>query len=181
MEKSGTPIGSYAPDFELPGIDEQVHHLSRYLDKYRAVAVVFMCNECSHVALYIDRLKQIQAKFENQDFTLIGINASDADQYPEESFENMKAFAQDHQLNFPYLRDTTQDVALSFGAQKTPEVFLLDKTGILRYSGEIDDNAQEPDLVQTRYLWDATQALLTGETRTIASTEAVGDAIKWRR
>ena len=82
LEKNGTPIGSYAPDFELRGIDDQVYHLARYLEKFRAVGVVFMCNHCPDVWLYLDRLKKLQASFHHQGFTLMGINANDATQYP---------------------------------------------------------------------------------------------------
>ena len=111
MEKIGTPIGSYAPDFELPGIDGQVHHLSSYLRKWRGIAVIFMSNECPYVSSYLYRLKQIQSRFESQGVTLVGINANDLYQYPKDSFEKMKKFARVNQLNFPYLWDPTQDVA----------------------------------------------------------------------
>lgn len=179
MEKTGTPIGSYAPDFELPGIDDKVHHLSRYLERYRAIGVVFMCNHCPYVQLYLDRLIEIQAEFQERGFTLIGINANDAFQYPEDSFENMKILAA-HRLNFPYLRDTTQDVARCFGATKTPEVYLIDNAGIVRYSGGIDDNPQEPEAVRVHYLRDAIACLLQGNTITPESTDAVGCSVKWR-
>ena len=82
MEKMSTVIGSYAPDFEIPGIDGSVHHLARYLDQFRAVGVVFMCNHCPYVKLYLDRLKQIQTEFQSQGVTLVGINSNDADRYP---------------------------------------------------------------------------------------------------
>lgn len=181
MEKTGTPIGSYAPDFELPGTDNQVHHLARYLEKYRAVGVVFMCNHCPYVQSYLGRLTQIQSEFQSQGFTLIGINANDAVQSPEDSFENMQTLAATHGLNFPYLRDTTQDVARCFGGQTTPEVFLLDNAGILRYSGGIDDNSQDPAAEKVDYLRDAIASLLQGKTAiTTASTKAVGSPVKWR-
>jgi peroxiredoxin len=93
MEKTGTTIGSYAPDFELPGTDGAVHHLARYLEKFRAVGVVFMCNHCPYVRLYLDRLKQLQVEFQAQGFTLIGINPNDAEQYPEDSFESICAMS----------------------------------------------------------------------------------------
>ena len=51
LETIDTPIGSYAPDFELPGIDNQVHHLSRYLEKFRSVCVISMCNHCPYVEI----------------------------------------------------------------------------------------------------------------------------------
>lgn len=176
----GTSIGNYAPDFELPGVDGTVHHLAQYQEKYRAIGVIFMCNHCPYVGLYLERLKQIQADFQNKGFTLIGINANDAAQYPEDSFENMKAFANTHELNFPYLRDPTQDVARSFGASTTPEAFLLDRQAVLCYGGSIDDNAQASALVQVSYLRNAIAQLLTGEEVTQSYTQPVGCSLKWR-
>lgn len=180
IEMTATLTGSYAPDFELPGIDEKVHHLARYLENFQAVGVVFMCNHCPYVGLYLDRLKKIQADFEERGGTLIGINANDAELYPSDSFENMKTFAAKNQLNFPYIRDVTQDVAHCFGAQRTPEAFLLDKNGVVRYQGQIDDSANDPEAVRVPYLRNAIEQLLSGEPVTQASTEAIGCSVKWR-
>ncbi len=180
MEKTGTPVGRYAPDFELLGVDERVHHLSRYLEQWKGVAVVFLCNRCPHVLFYLDRLKQIQAQFENKGFTLVGMNANDANQYPEDSFANMKKFALENKLNFPYLWDSTQDVAHSFGAEKTLEAFLIDSAGVLRYRGGIDDNAEHPEAVQVSYLQNAIAALLSGQEIHTTSTEAIGSPLRWR-
>lgn len=180
MEMTGTPIGSYAPDFEIPGVDGSVHHLFRYLERYRAVGVVFMCNHCPYVRLYLDRLKQIQTEFQDQQVTLIGINANDADQYPEDSFDNMKRFAAENQLPFPYLRDITQEVANSFGATKTPHAFLLNQAGILCYSGAIDDNASDPGAVQVPYLRNAIAQILQGDPIVPTSTEPIGCSVKWK-
>ena len=66
METTGTPIDGYAPDFELPGVDDEVHHLARYLEKFRVIGVIFMCNHCPYVHLYLNRLKEIQADFQTQ-------------------------------------------------------------------------------------------------------------------
>ena len=180
MEKTGTPVGSYAPDFELPGVDDQVHHLSRYLEQWKGVGVIFLCNHCPYVFSYLNRLKQIQAQFKNNGFTLIGINANDPIQSPEDSFPNMKNFANKSKLNFPYLWDSTQDVGHSFGAQKTPEAFVIDNMGVLRYSGGIDHNAGEAGAVQVSYLQHAIAALLAGEDISPKWTEAIGTPIKWR-
>ncbi|QIZ72784.1 thioredoxin family protein [Oxynema aestuarii] len=181
MENTGKSIGIHAPDFELPGIDDQVHHLARYLDRYRAVCTVFMCNHCPYVRGYLERLKQIQSQFEGRDFTLIGINSNDAVQYPEDGFEKMKSFAREHGLNFPYLRDANQDVAASFGAHLTPQVFLLDQSGVVGYSGAIDDSPDDPKAVGVHYLRDAIAQLLDGETIRIPSSQPVGCSLKWRQ
>ena len=181
MEKTNATIGGYAPDFELPGVDGQVHHLARYLERFRAIAVVFMSDRCPYVNLYINRLKQIQTEFENQSFTLIGINANDAQQVPEDSFEQMKNFAAQKKLNFPYIRDSNQDVAKSFQVQVTPEVFLIDQKAIIRYRGQIDDNAQSPDLVKIPYLKNSISALLESKVIQPNYTPAIGSALQWRK
>ncbi|NES25592.1 MAG: thioredoxin family protein [Symploca sp. SIO3E6] len=181
MGKTGTPVGNYVPDFELPGIDDQVHHLSRYLEQWRAVGVVFICNQSSYVDFYLDRLKQIQSQFEQQGFILVGINAKDANQYPECSFEYMKQFARDRKLNFPYLWDSTQDVAQGFGVEKMPTAFLIDKEGILRYTGSVDDSPQEPEAVRVPYFKNAIAALLSGEDISPKSTEVTGSQLEWRK
>jgi len=181
MEKPSTRIGSYAPDFELPGTDGDVHHLAQYLKQFKAVGAVFICNHCPYVRMYIDRLKQIQQEFEAQGVTLIGINSNDEKSYPADSFEHMKQFAAEYQLNFPYLRDVTQDVAEAFGAEWTPEVFLLDQAGVLRYSGSVDDNAQNPAVVTSTYLKQAIAHLLAGSPIAATTTSPIGCSLKWRQ
>jgi peroxiredoxin len=180
LETIDTPIGSYAPDFELPGIDGQVHHLSRYLEKFRAIGVISMCNYCPYVGQYVERLKLIQEEFGSQGFTLIGMNGNDTNQGLMESFESMKAFALEQELNFPYLWDSTQDVTRSFGANKTPTAFLIDKDGVVQYRGQIDDRAENPKIVQTQYLRNAIAALFNHQEIEITETEAMGTPLVWR-
>jgi hypothetical protein len=71
-------------------------------------------------------------------------------------------------------------VAHSFGAQKISEAFLIDHMGILRYSGQIDDNVEEPEAVQVPYLRNAIAALLTGKDISPQWTEPIGSPLKWR-
>jgi peroxiredoxin len=180
LETIDTPVGSYAPDFEIPGIDGQVHHLRRYLEKFRAVGVISMCNHCPYVERYIDRLKNIQAEFGPEGFTLIGMIGSDGNHDTKPSFENMKAFAQRHDLNFPYLWDSTQDVTRSFGATKTPMAFLIDTNGIVRYKGKIDDHPQDPLSVGEDYLRTAIASLFLDQEIDIPQTEPIGTTLIWR-
>ena len=179
LELTPTAIGSYAPDFEIRGVDSEVHHLARYLEKFIAVGVVFMANNSADVKRYIEQLKNLQTAMQGQGFTLIGINPHDGNQDPEESFENMKKFATEQKLNFPYLWDSTQDVTRSFGATKIPMVFLLDATSKVRYRGAIDDNSQ-PEAVKNKYLEVAITSLMKGEAIETTATEAVGSEVKWR-
>lgn len=175
-----TSVGDRAPDFELPGVDDEVHHLTPYCQKYQAIATIFMSNACPVVQGYLERLKHLQNEFQTQNVIFIGINANDADKVPQDSFENMKTFAAQQELNFPYLRDPSQDVARSFGATTTPEVFLLDRGGFIRYRGAIDDNPEFPEKVEHFYLQDAIAAVLQNRDVSPQSTEAIGCALQWR-
>jgi peroxiredoxin len=175
-----TAIGGYAPDFELPGADGTVHHLARYLESHQLVCVVVMCNHCPYVKLYLDRLKALHQDYTAQNVALIAINPNDAAQFPEDSFANMKPFILEQGILFPYLRDETQDVAHTLGATKTPHAFLLNKQGVLVYSGAIDDNAQDRNAVKTHYLRDAIDRTLNGEPILDPSTDPIGCSVKWR-
>ena len=176
-----TTIGGYAPDFELPGTDGKVHHLARYLESHQAVCVVVMCNHCPYVKLILDRLKTLHQDYSSKGVALIAINPNDAAQFPEDSYENMKTFAAEQGILFPYLRDENQDVAHTLGATQTPHVFLLNQQGVLIYSGAIDDNIQDVTAVKTYYLRDAIDATLNNNPITQPSTEAIGCSLKWRR
>jgi peroxiredoxin len=158
-------VGSYAPDFELPGIDGEVYHLGRYREQFKAIAVIFLKNQTPQIVKYIDRLKQIQAQFSEQKFTIVAINSNDPDNNPKESFADMKAFATNYQLNFPYLRDTTQDVAKSFGSKFLPEVFLLDRNAVIYCTGQLDARVDSPEVFQNGYLQDNIVNLLAQQSK----------------
>ena len=172
-------IGDKAIPFSLPGVDDKTHSLSDYADK-EAVVVIFSCNHCPYVRAWEDRMVQIQADYADKGVQLIAINANDATKYPDDSFPKMKERAREKGFNFPYLYDETQEVARAYGAERTPEVFLFDKQGILRYHGAIDDNYENPNAVRRHYLREALDAVLAGQPPEITETPPVGCTVKWR-
>lgn len=172
-------IGNYAPDFEIPGIDQEVYHLGSYRQKFKAIAVVFMGNVLE-VDQYLERLKKIQADFGGQQFTIMGIDSNYRSEPIAETKKTMQQFAQEKELNFPYLRDSNQDVAKSFGAKVIPTVYLLDRDGVIRYQGRIDDCAESPEQVSHHYLQDSVAAILSGATIAKDYIEPIGTEIKWR-
>jgi peroxiredoxin len=173
-------INAYVPDFELPDINGKVVHLARYLENHEAIAVIFMCNHCPYVKAYIDRLIALQSYFQGQKVTLVGINANDEGKYPEDSLAKMKEYAANWGLNFPYLRDRSQDVAQAFGAICTPEPFLVDQQGMLRYRGQIDDNYRDPAAVIKQDLKEAIAQVLKGESISSTMEPAIGCSVKWK-
>lgn len=171
-------IGNYAPDFEIPGIDKEVHHLGSYRRQFKAIAVVFM-DRSEVTDRYIERLKQIQTDFVEQKFTIIGIDSNHYSESNAESIKAMEQYARDKAINFPYLRDSNQDVAKGFRAKVAPTVYLLDSDGVIRYQGRIDDAESEAE-VKDRYLRDSIAATLRGDTIERDYIAPVGTEIDWR-
>lgn len=172
-------IGGKAIPFELPGVDDREHSLADHTDK-EVVVVIFSCNHCPYVQAWEDRMVQIQSDYQDRQVQLIAISANDAQRYPGDSFDSMKARAKAKDFNFPYLYDESQEVARHYGAERTPEVFVFDRAGILRYHGAIDDNYDQPDAVQQPYLRQALDAVLAGGEPAITETAPVGCTIKWK-
>ena len=109
----------------------------------------------------------------------VGINSNDPVNYPADSFENMVKRAEKG-MPYAYLHDPTQEVATAWGAQRTPEFFLLDADGIVTYHGRMDDNPRDPTKVTTSELKDAIEAMLEGRTPVIQSTDSIGCSVKWK-
>jgi acyl-coenzyme A synthetase/AMP-(fatty) acid ligase len=109
----------------------------------------------------------------------VGINSNDPDNYPADSFENMVKRAEKG-MPYAYLHDSTQEVATAWGAQRTPEFFLLDANGVVTYHGRMDDNPRDPTKVTTSELKDAIEAVLEGRTPIIQSTDSIGCSVKWK-
>jgi peroxiredoxin len=165
--------------FSLIGVDGKNHSFAEYSGK-NALAIIFSCNHCPYVRAWEDRMVQIQADYDVKGVQLIAINANDASKYPDDSFEKMKERAREKHFNFPYLHDESQQVARAYGAERTPEVFLFDKAGTLRYHGVIDDNYDDPTGVKVKFLRDALDAILGGKAPITTETKPVGCTIKWK-
>jgi peroxiredoxin len=172
-------LGDKAVPFVLPGVDDRHHALADYASK-EAVAVVFTCNHCPYARAWEDRLVGVQADYAARGVQLIAISANDAKRYPDDSFPKMKERSKEKGFNFPYLYDESQEIARSYGAERTPEVFLFDKGDALRYHGTVDDNYDDPAAVENHYFRDALKAILEGREPTTAETAPVGCTIKWK-
>jgi peroxiredoxin len=172
-------IGQRAPDFTLPGVDGKDCALSAFREK-KIVTVVFTCNHCPYAQAYEERLIAIQRDYAGRSVQLIAINANDSAGYPEDSFDNMVKRARNKSYNFPYLRDENQRVARSYGAEYTPEAFVLNSRFEVRYIGRVDDNWQNPKKVRSDDLRNAIEAVLDHKKVENPITHAIGCTIKWK-
>ncbi|REJ81349.1 MAG: thioredoxin family protein [Bacteroidetes bacterium] len=174
-------VNDEARDFKLKNIDGKFVSLADY-DKAKGFIVIFTCNHCPFSVAYEDRIIKLQDKYASKGFPVIAINPNDVKKVPGDSFENMVLRAKEKKFNFPYLRDESQEIAKSFGATRTPHVFVLNKQNeklIVRYIGAIDNNTEEEENVSIRYVEDAVDALLENKTVPLSQTKAIGCTIKW--
>ena len=173
-------IGEKAPTFNLPNVDGSTVSLDDLLARNKATVVIFSCNHCPYVRGWEDRMSSIQADYADKGVQLVAVGPNNDVTHPEDSFENMKKRYKELGFNFFYVRDESQEVARAYQAQRTPEVFLLDSAGVVRYHGAIDDNYQDPEVVKHHYLRDALDAVLAGKTPAVTQTPPVGCTIKWK-
>src|ERR687894_2220050 len=146
-------IGDKGPTFSLPGTDGTEHGPDG------VTVVVFTCNHCPYALAWHDRLTQVAKDY---DVTFLAVNPNDAERYPRDSFEAMKQRVAEEGWSFPYLRDEEQGAARDFGALTTPDVFVFDQEGRLRYRGAPDPDHRDPSH-QAAWLREALDAVLAGE------------------
>jgi peroxiredoxin len=167
-------LGDPAPAFELPGIDGQTHSLEDYSGQ--PVAVVFSCVHCPYVVAWEDRLNDVARDYAGR-AGLVAINSNAG--YLGDGVEDMERRSQEKGFAFPFLYDETQEVASSYGAARTPEVFLFDAQHRLAYHGTPDSDHQDAESAEP-YLRNALEAILDGGEIDPAEVPAVGCTIKWR-
>jgi len=175
MDVTPLQTGEPAPDFELPGVDGNDYTLDSF--DASALVVVFTCNHCPVAKAYQDRLVAFAADYDDAD--LVAINPNDAEEYPDDSFENMVERAESEGFNFPYLRDESQDVARAYGAECTPHAFVFDADRELVYQGAIDDDREGEDVTE-QYVRDAVDAVLAGESFDTDTVSPMGCSVKWK-
>jgi peroxiredoxin len=180
---TGYSPGDEAIDFKLKSIDSKLVSLADYSDA-KGFIVVFTCNHCPFAKMYEDRIIALDKKYKSLGYPVIAINPNDSVSYPDDSWTKMVKRAKEKGFTFPYLLDETQDIAKTYGAIKTPHIYLLHKEDsklIVKYTGAIDDNHEYPEKVETKYLENALEELISGKEITMKSTKAVGCGIKWKK
>lgn len=133
-DKPAAPApGATIPDFTLSDVQRRQRSLSDYKDK-KAIVVVFLDSECPVANLGVPTLIELHKQYAEKGVQFLGINASLQD-----SFIRVSAHARERDIPFPVLKDFDHRVADAFGAKHTPEAYVLDPKGVIRYHGRIDD------------------------------------------
>jgi peroxiredoxin len=165
-------IGDRAPDFTLPDTAGEEHSLAR------PAVVVFTCNHCPYALAWHDRIAAAARDYPNVRF--LAVNPNDAVRYPRDSLDAMRERVEREDWPMPYLHDESQEVARAFGAKTTPDVFVIDAEGRLRYRGAPDPDHRDPSL-NASWLRQALDSVLAGEEVARPETDPIGCSVKWRR
>jgi peroxiredoxin len=176
----GYKVGDTAIDFKLKNVDGKMVSLAGMKDA-KGYIVIFTCNACPYAKAYEDRIIELHKKYAPQGYPVVAINPNDKDVQPADSYDKMKERAKEKKFPFNYLYDETQEIAKTYGATRTPHVYLLDKNRVVKYIGAIDDNSESASDVKEKYLENAVDALRDGKEVTTKETKAVGCGIKWRK
>ena len=172
-------FGWKAAGFSLPATDGRTYAL-RDIQGAKGTVIVFICNHCPYVKAWIDRSGRDARELETLGVKTAAISSNDAVGYPEDSFDNMKRFAEAHSFPFPYLYDENQDVARAYGAICTPDFFGFDAGLGLQYRGRLDESRKEAAPDARRDLFEAMKQVAQTGSGPAEQTPAIGCSIKWK-
>ena len=186
LESTMVSLGAEAPAFELEDvITGRATGRDDVLAGKQGLLVLFVCVHCPYVKHIEAELGKIGTDFGEQ-IGIVAIQPNDVAQYPEDGPEGMRAQAERLGWNFPYLLDETQEVARSYDAVCTPDIFLFDREARLVYRGQLDSSRPRRkdsgnDLAVTGSdLRAAIGAVLAGHTPAAEQQAGIGCSIKWR-
>jgi len=165
------PIGSKMPGLKLATLAGESTGLSSYANK-NGLLIIFVSVQCPVSNAYNERMETLAQEWRARGFGVVGINSNRT-----ESPDAVATHAREHNLNFPILKDNNNVLADALGASFTPETYLFDSSGILRYHGRIDDS-KDPSGISKRDLRDALEAIADGKPVAVSETKAFGCTIK---
>jgi len=181
VNASQCEIGWKAQDFNLLSVEDRKYTLKSLIG-YNGTVIVFICNHCPYVIAIAKRLS-----FEAKELKKVGVNtvaimSNDVESYPEDSFENMKKFSRKYNFKFPYLHDSTQEVAKKFNAVCTPDFFGFNKKLELHYRGRIDSGTMNSNGIEIkRELFYAMEMIASTNKGPKKQMNSFGCSIKWKK
>lgn len=169
-----------AYDFHLLGVDGKYHSISS-VNTTNGLVIAFVCNHCPYVQSIAHKIARDANDLQKIGIGFIAINSNDVNTYPDDSYDNMKIFAQKHQWNFPYLFDETQKVAKEYDAVCTPDFFGFNKGLELQYRGRLDSAGKNDFPNAERELYNTMKMIFhKKDINDIKQYPSIGCSIKWK-
>lgn len=172
------PLGSTAPDFQLPSTDDSICSLATFAEA-RVLVIFFTCNHCPYVIGSDELTRATAKKFADRGVHFVAINSNSSNTYVEDDFTHMVTRMVEMKFPWTYLRDKSQEVALSYGALRTPHFYVFNTTRKLVYSGRGVDNPRDVSKMTVNDLERALDEVTAGKPVTVPLTNPIGCNVKW--
>jgi peroxiredoxin len=173
------PLGSKAPDFELPSVYAGNVSLSDF-DGKKALLVMFISKHCPFVQHVQGELAKLGEDYAESALGMVAISSNDIDNYPDDAPDQLREMSEALGFRFPVCFDETQEVAKAYHAACTPDFFLFDDKRSLVYRGQLDDSRPDSSIpVDGRDLRSAIEAVLNDEPVDPNQKPSLGCNIKW--
>lgn len=166
-------LGSKVADFTIRDLKGNPVQFSSV--KGNITVVMFIATKCPVSNAYNERMSALYNDYSGKGVRFVFVNANNT-----EPAKEVEEHARTHNFAFPVYKDPDSAVADRFGAQVTPEAFVVDGAGVIRYHGYIDDS-QNTSRISRQSLRAALDALLAGQQVQTAETKAFGCTIKRRK
>lgn len=175
------PLGTKAPEFKLPDAVSGKTLSLQQLKGEIATVVMFICNHCPYVKHIQHELAKLSSEYQQKGISFIAINSNDIVNYPDDSPEKMKIFAEEMGYQFPYLFDESQEVAKAYDAACTPDFYVFNKELACVYRGQLDGSRPSNDVPVTgKDLRAALDSILAGKSVSEDQIPSMGCNIKWK-
>lgn len=171
-------IGSQAIDFNLKATDGKKYKLSDFDDK-ETLVVFFTCNHCPYVLGSDEITRATALKYADKGVKFVAINSNSPNTYPEDDFDHMVERMEKNKFPWVYLYDETQDVALAYGALRTPHFFVFDSQRKLVYTGRGVDSPRDASRVTVNDLDRALSEITQNKKVSVEITNPIGCNVKW--
>lgn len=171
-------IGTKAIDFNLPATDGKTYSLPSFNDS-KYLVIFFTCNHCPYVIGSDEVTRKTAEKFQSLGVTFVAINSNSKNTYPEDDFPHMVERMEKNRFPWKYLYDETQEVALAYGALRTPHFYVFDEERKLVYTGRGVDSPRDTSKMTVNDLHRTLEELTTGKTISVPLTNPIGCNVKW--
>jgi len=170
-------IGSEAPEFNLPATDGRNYTLSDFKEEF--LVIFFTCNHCPYVIGSDEVTRATALKYADQGVRFVGINSNSANTYQVDDFPHMVKRMEEHQFPWVYLRDESQEVALAYGALRTPHFYLFDRERKLLYTGRGVDQPRDASKIRVNDLDRVLGEVTAHKKVSVPVTNPIGCNVKW--
>ena len=170
-------LGQKAPEFNLISTSNENISLSSFNSKF--LVIFFTCNHCPYVTGSDEVTRQTANKFKDKDVSFIAINSNSANTYQEDSFENMVLRMEEYNFPWVYLHDADQEIAMKYGALKTPHFYVFNEQRELVYTGRGVDSPLDANKIKINNLELVLDELTSNTLISIPITNPIGCSVKW--